>query len=136
MQFLSMKLASVNPMLYDFTMDLDSLMVRPEVKYLKTQWFTCTFYVLSYYQYELCPFDSNFLSFENVQKPNSLQSPPLSSVPQCSLNQSTTFIDTTTVTAPATASFPPANDYPLDNSASFFLQGQRFSVLSEVYLRW
>jgi hypothetical protein len=30
-QFLSMKLASVNPMIYDFGMDLDGLMVRPEV---------------------------------------------------------------------------------------------------------
>ncbi|KAA8542062.1 hypothetical protein F0562_023214 [Nyssa sinensis] len=29
-EFLSMKLASVNPMLYDFGMDLDALMVRPE----------------------------------------------------------------------------------------------------------
>lgn len=30
-QFLSMKLASVNPMFYDFGMDLDALMGRPEV---------------------------------------------------------------------------------------------------------
>ncbi|KAL8478470.1 hypothetical protein ACS0TY_030385 [Phlomoides rotata] len=29
-EFLSMKLASVNPMLYDFGMDLESLMVRPD----------------------------------------------------------------------------------------------------------
>ncbi|KAI4343563.1 hypothetical protein L6164_010897 [Bauhinia variegata] len=29
-EFLSMKLASVNPMFYDFSMDLDNLMVRPE----------------------------------------------------------------------------------------------------------
>lgn len=33
-QFLSMKLASVNPMFYDFGMDLDGLMLRPEVKKL------------------------------------------------------------------------------------------------------
>lgn len=30
-QFLSMKLASANPMFYDFGMDLDALMVKPEV---------------------------------------------------------------------------------------------------------
>jgi hypothetical protein len=30
-QFLSMKLASVNPLLYDFGMDRDAFMVRPEV---------------------------------------------------------------------------------------------------------
>ncbi|KAF7834051.1 transcription factor bHLH137 [Senna tora] len=30
-EFLSMKLASVNPMFYDFSMDIDTLMVRPEV---------------------------------------------------------------------------------------------------------
>lgn len=29
-QFLSMKLASLNPMYYDFGMDLDALMVRPD----------------------------------------------------------------------------------------------------------
>ncbi|KAI9079628.1 hypothetical protein K1719_038249 [Acacia pycnantha] len=93
-EFLSMKLASVNPMLYDFTMDIDSLMVRPE-------------------------------------KSNCIPS-PLPSVQQCSsLSQATTFADTTTVTAPATAGFPTANDYPLDNSASFILQGQRSNVLSE-----
>lgn len=33
-QFLSMKLASVNPMFYDFGMDLEGLMLRPEVKKL------------------------------------------------------------------------------------------------------
>lgn len=29
-QFLSMKLTSVNPMYYDFGMDLDALMVKPD----------------------------------------------------------------------------------------------------------
>lgn len=35
-QFLSMKLASVNPMFYDLATDLDTLLVRPEVRQ-KTQ---------------------------------------------------------------------------------------------------
>lgn len=30
MQFLSMKLASVNPIFFDFAMDLDTLLVRPD----------------------------------------------------------------------------------------------------------
>ncbi|XP_054822525.1 transcription factor bHLH137-like [Prosopis cineraria] len=87
-EFLSMKLASVNPVYYDFTMDLDSLMVRPE--------------------------KSNFVP----------------SVPQCSLNQATTFADTS-ITTTTPMGFPTANDYPSDNSASFSLQGQRSNVLSE-----
>ncbi|XP_028766268.1 transcription factor bHLH137-like [Neltuma alba] len=92
-EFLSMKLASVNPMFYDFTMDLDSLMIRPE-------------------------------------KSNCVASAP-PSVQQGNLNQATTFADTTTITATASTGFPTANDYPLDNSASSFLQGQRANVLSE-----
>ncbi|KAK4256891.1 hypothetical protein QN277_006555 [Acacia crassicarpa] len=41
-EFLSMKLASVNPMFYDFTMDIDSLMVRPECSSLNQATTTVT----------------------------------------------------------------------------------------------
>ncbi|TKY73698.1 dimerization protein [Spatholobus suberectus] len=93
-EFLSMKLASVNPMLYDLATDIDTLLVRPE-------------------------------------KLNSMASPsPLPSVSHCnSPNQATTFADTTTMTP--TNIFHAASDYLLDNSASFFLQGQRSNVFSE-----
>lgn len=33
-QFLSMKLASLNPVFYDFGVDLDAFMVKPEVNFL------------------------------------------------------------------------------------------------------
>ncbi|XP_027339645.1 transcription factor bHLH137 isoform X2 [Abrus precatorius] len=98
-EFLSMKLASVNPMFYDMTTDLDVLLVRPE-------------------------------------KLNSIASPspspsPLPSVSHCnSPNQGTTFADTTTMT-PTNIFHTVASDYLLDNSASFFLQGQRSNVFSE-----
>ncbi|KAI4336376.1 hypothetical protein L6164_014910 [Bauhinia variegata] len=90
-EFLSMKLASINPMFYDFSMDIDNLMVRPE-------------------------------------KLNSLASAP-PSMPQCSPNQVATFADTTTITT--TTSFPAANDYLLDDSASILLQAQRSNVFTE-----
>ncbi|KAK7316853.1 hypothetical protein RJT34_00609 [Clitoria ternatea] len=97
-EFLSMKLASVNPMFYDLTTDLEGLLVRPE-------------------------------------KLNSMTSPsqpsPLPSVSHCnSPNQATTFADTTTMSTP-TNIFHTANDFLLDNSASFFLQGQRSNVFCE-----
>ena len=62
----------------------------------------------------------------------------LPTLPQCSQNQATAFLDTTTVTTPAaamdaaTASFSKASDYILDNSISYLLQGQRPSVFFEV----
>ncbi|XP_047168515.1 transcription factor bHLH137-like isoform X2 [Vigna umbellata] len=93
-EFLSMKLASVNPMFYDLSTDLDTLLVRPE-------------------------------------KLNSMASPsPLPCVSHCnSPNEATTFADTTTITP--TNIFHNATDYLLDNSASFFLQGQRSTMFSE-----
>ncbi|CAJ1974903.1 unnamed protein product, partial [Sphenostylis stenocarpa] len=93
-EFLSMKLASVNPMFYDLSTDLDTLLVRPE-------------------------------------KLNSMASPsPLPCVSHCnSPNQVTTFADTTTMTP--TNIFHTASDYLLDNSASFFFQGQRSNMFSE-----
>ncbi|KAG5046093.1 hypothetical protein AAZX31_06G158400 [Glycine max] len=94
-EFLSMKLASVNPMFYDLATDLDTLLVRPE-------------------------------------KLNSMASPsPLPSMSHCNSpnNQATTFADTTTMTP--TNIFHTTSDYLLDNSVSFFLQGQRPNVLSE-----
>ena len=95
-EFLSMKLASVNPMFYDLATDLDTLLVRPE-------------------------------KLNNMASP----SPPLPSVSHCNSpnNQATTFADTTTMTP--TNIFHIASDYLLDNSVSFFLQGQRSNVFSE-----
>ncbi|XP_057423083.1 transcription factor bHLH137 [Lotus japonicus] len=92
-EFLSMKLASVNPMFYDMATDLDTLLVRPE-------------------------------------KLNSLASPsPLSSVSHSHCNSpnqaTTTFADTTN------SIFHTANDFLLDNSSPFFLQGQRSNLPSE-----
>ena len=94
-EFLSMKLASVNPMFYDLATDLDTLLVRPE-------------------------------------KLNNMASPsPLPSMSHCNSpnNQATTFADTTTMTP--TNIFHTTSDYLLDNSVSFFLQGQRSNVFSE-----
>ncbi|KAL9313985.1 hypothetical protein ACSQ67_019437 [Phaseolus vulgaris] len=93
-EFLSMKLASVNPMFYDLSSDIDTLLVRPE-------------------------------------KLNSMASPsPIPCVSHCnSPNQATTFADTTTMTP--TNIFHNASDYLLDNSTSFFLQGQRSTMFSE-----
>ncbi|KAK7353861.1 hypothetical protein VNO80_19314 [Phaseolus coccineus] len=93
-EFLSMKLASVNPMFYDLSTDIDTHLVRSE-------------------------------------KLNSMASPsPLPCVSHCnSSNQATTFADTTTMTP--TNIFHNASDYLLDNSTSFFLQGQRSTMFSE-----
>ncbi|RDX61502.1 Transcription factor bHLH137, partial [Mucuna pruriens] len=96
-EFLSMKLASVNPMFYDLATDLDTLMVRSE-------------------------------KLNSMASP----SPPLPSASHCnSPNQATTFADTITTTMTPTNIFHTTSDYLLDNSASFFLQGQRPNVFSE-----
>ncbi|KAK7291527.1 hypothetical protein RIF29_06743 [Crotalaria pallida] len=93
-EFLSMKLASVNPMFFDYAMDLETPMVRPE-------------------------------KLNSIASP----SPLLPSAPQCSLNQSTVFADTTTMATTNTTGFPVANDYFLDYAT--FLQGQRSNFFSE-----
>ncbi|OIW18255.1 hypothetical protein TanjilG_20310 [Lupinus angustifolius] len=94
-EFLSMKLASVNPMFFNLAidLDLDTPMVLPE-------------------------------------KLNSIVSPtpPLSSIPQCSLNQSSHFADTTTIATNNNTGFLAANEYLLDYA---FLQGQRSTFFSE-----
>ncbi|KAE9602702.1 hypothetical protein Lal_00049983 [Lupinus albus] len=94
-EFLSMKLASVNPMFFNLAidLDLDTPMVLPE-------------------------------------KLNSIVSPtpPLSYVPQCSLNQSSPFADTTTIATNNNTGFHAANDYLLDYA---FLQEQRSTFFSE-----
>lgn len=46
MQFLSMKLASVNPMLYDLATDLDTLLVKPEVSNYMCYCYMCTMQLL------------------------------------------------------------------------------------------
>ncbi|XP_054805038.1 transcription factor bHLH137 isoform X2 [Prosopis cineraria] len=73
-EFLTLKLAAVNPMFGDFTAGQDTLMGTPD-------------------------------------RLNSVASPPLPSVQQCSTNQATHFAD----------------DYPLD-----FIQGQRSNVFSSL----
>ncbi|KAE9601363.1 putative transcription factor bHLH family [Lupinus albus] len=87
-EFLSLKLASVNPMFFDLAMDLDTPM-----------------------------------------KLNSITSPsPTPLLPQCSLNYSTVFADTSTMATTNTTGFSTANDYLLDYA---FLQGQRSNFFSE-----
>ncbi|KAK7350731.1 hypothetical protein VNO77_09638 [Canavalia gladiata] len=95
-EFLSMKLASVNPMFYDLATDLETLLVRQEKLNSMAS-----------------PSPSSLLSMSHCNSPN----------------QATTFADTTTMTP--TNIFHNASDYLLDNSASFFLQGQRSNVFSE-----
>ncbi|KAG8388131.1 hypothetical protein BUALT_Bualt02G0094000 [Buddleja alternifolia] len=61
-EFLSMKLASVNPMLYDFGMDLESFMVRPDQQCSPT----------ATNNYALLDNSPNSLMFQQAQIPNTL----------------------------------------------------------------
>ena len=123
-----MKLASVNPMFYDFGMDLDALMARPEVIIGKTLDSNICFYqcLILFFFIEI---DGIFVSDMNIQRLSGLTSPVLPSLQQCSPSQPTAYADTTTT-------FIATNNYPvMDTSASLlFQQGQRLNVFSQVIL--
>ena len=84
-----MKLASAHPMFYDFTMDLDNLMVRLEARKLQNL-------LIDY----VCEYDldsNNLVKWKFYVIIEKLNSNSMASVlpilPQCSENQAITFLD-------------------------------------------
>ncbi|KAJ4850154.1 hypothetical protein Tsubulata_000640 [Turnera subulata] len=103
-EFLSMKLASFNPLFYDFGMDMDAFQARPE----------------------------RLSNLSSSPLPSLQQCSPIQPTAFADANTTAATAATATSSAAAAAAFATANTYPpIDNSALLLLQGERLDGFTQ-----